>query len=495
MGFELADSIYSKEKPLSQMRVAITAIDLEQAEHRGIAYLSKGLINSLVDLGAEVYLLTGFHGRRLNPLMKFSMSPQSVKEVDCADILDQFCDPSSRLTKLKRQKDLDEDVFTKLINKCIRFRNQSKITIDLLLSVLRFYLYRGRFKGRLIDLSNFENTPYFGQERVDYLSRISGFLSVKDIYNYSTLRSKRLLLKAPTIDLRKSKIDLLITSCPLSIDVIKKSNTSVRLIQLIMDFIPLSFSKHPDHPFGFYNRLKDAMKTKNCFISKASRDKICSLLDQPSSNDNRNIIYPMPSLNINKLYLASRVKNLRNISKKYILFNSSVVPRKNLHFLINIFQSSEIASKGFDLYVAGKIHDDEYGDRIKTMCKDDMNIKLLDYVDEAEKAWLFLNAYAFVSPSCVEGFGIPVLDAASLGVRVLASDLPSHKEIGNLLNTPDNFRLLDLSNIDNWIDEFNQLNSLNLCMEEEIENRLSTFKTSFKDLKDDFEMSIINLIN
>ena len=140
MGFELADSIYSKEKPLSQMRVAITAIDLEQAEHRGIAYLSKGLINSLVDLGAEVYLLTGFHGRRLNPLMKFSMSPQSVKEVDCADILDQFCDPSSRLTKLNRKKDLDldEDVFTKLINKCIRFRNESKITIDLLFSVLMF---------------------------------------------------------------------------------------------------------------------------------------------------------------------------------------------------------------------------------------------------------------------------------------------------------------------------------------------------------------------
>ena len=497
MGFELADSIYSKEKPLSQMRVAITAIDLEQAEHRGIAYLSKGLINSLVDLGAEVYLLTGFHGRRLNPLMKFSMSPQSVKEVDCADILDQFCDPSSRLTKLKRKKDLDldEDVFTKLINKCIRFRNESKITIDLLLSVLRFYLYRGRFKGQLIDLSNFENTPYFGQERVDYLSRISGFLSVKDIYNYSTLRSKRLLLKAPTIDLRKFKIDLLITSCPLSIDVIKKSNTSVSLIQLIMDFIPLSFSKHPDHPFGFYNRLKDAMKTKNCFISKASRDKICSLLDQPSSNDNRNIIYPMPSLNINKLYLASRVKNLRNISKKYILFNSSVVPRKNLHFLINIFQSSDIANQGFDLCVAGKIHDDKYGAGIKKMCESDPNIKLLDYVDETEKAWLFLNTYAFISPSCVEGFGIPVLDAASLGVRVLASDLPSHREISHLVQATENFRLIDLSNVDSWIYEFNQLNTLVLCMEDEIKNRISNFQSCFNKLKDNFDKSILDLVN
>ena len=479
------------------MRVALTAIDLEQAEHRGIAYLSKGLISSLSDLGAEVYLLTGFYGRRLNPLMKFRMSAQSVREVDCADILDQFCDPSNRLKKINRKKDLeiDEDLMTKLGNKFIKFKNESQINIELLFSIFRFYLYRGRFKGRLINLSNFQNSPYFGQERVEYLSKISGFLSIKDIYNFTSLRSKRFLFKAPTLDLRKLKIDMLITSCPLSIDVISKNKNSTRCLQLIMDFIPLSFSKHPDHPFDFYNRLKDAMQTKNCFISKASRDKICLLLDKPSLNDAKNIIYPIPSLNINKLNLASRVKNLRGLSKKYILFNSSVVPRKNLHFLINIFQSSEIASKGFDLCVAGKIHDDEYGDSIKSMCKDDLNIKLLDYVDETEKAWLFLNAYAFASPSCVEGFGIPVLDAASLGVRVLASDLPSHKEIATLVNTPDDFRLLDLSNIDSWIDEFNQLNSLNLCVEEEIENRLSMFRENFKNLKYDFERSIINLIS
>ena len=177
IGIELADSMNSKEKPLSNMRVALTAIDLEQAEHRGIAYLSKGLISSLSDLGAEVYLLTGFYGRRLNPLMKFGMSAQSVREVDCADILDQFCDPRNRLKKINRKKDLelDEDLLSKLVNKFIKFKNESQINIDLLCSIFRFYLYGGRFKGRLINLSNFQNSPYFGQERVEYLSKISGF--------------------------------------------------------------------------------------------------------------------------------------------------------------------------------------------------------------------------------------------------------------------------------------------------------------------------------
>ena len=496
MGIELAHSNNSKEKPLSQMRIALTAIDLEQAEHRGIAYLSKALISSLSDLGAEVYLLTGFYGRRLNPLMKFLMSEQSVREVDCADILDQFCDPSKRLKKTKRKSDLDleEDLITRLTNKLIKFKNQTRQASDLLLSIFRFLLRRGNFSGRLINLSNFENTPYFGQERVGYLSKISGFLSIRDIYNFSTLRSKRLLFKAPCIDLRKPKIDLLITSCPLSLDVITNTRNSTSCIQLIMDFIPLSFSKHPDHPFGFYNRLNDAMKTNNCFISKASRDKICLLLEKTCKYDDKNIIYPMPSLDINKLELASKIKNFRNLSQKYILFNSSVVPRKNLHFLINIFKSSEIFSSGFNLCVAGKIHKDQYGEDIRTMCEGESNIMLLDYVNEAEKAWLFLNAYAFVSPSCVEGFGIPVLDATSLGLRVLASNLPSHKEISSLVQANEDFRLLDLSNVDSWINELNLLNKIDICIEDEVQNRLSKYNSCFNLLKQNFEKSIVDLV-
>ena len=303
-----------------------------------------------------------------------------------------------------------------------------------------------------------------------------------------------MLFQPPKVDLRKFEIDWLITSCPLSINVVKNHKDPVQCLQFIMDFIPLSFSKHPDHPFGFYNRLKDAMQTKNCFISKASRDKICLLLEKSCSNNDKNIIYPIPSLSINKLNLASTVKNFRGLSRKYILFNSSVVPRKNLHFLINIFKSSEIASQGFDLCVAGKIHDDIYGQDIKRMCEGEPNIKLLNYVDEMEKAWLFLNAYAFVSPSCVEGFGIPVLDAASLGVRVLASNLPSHREIANLVSFNQEFRLLDLSNVDNWIYEFNLLNSLELDMEGEIRNRLSKFNSCCNYLKEIFEKSIIDLV-
>ena len=63
-----------------------------------------------------------------------------------------------------------------------------------------------------------------------------------------------------------------IKSCPLSMKVKCKQKESFKMLQLIMDYIPLSFYKHPDHPYSFYNRLRDSMKSKCCFISNAHRN-------------------------------------------------------------------------------------------------------------------------------------------------------------------------------------------------------------------------------
>ena len=48
------------EKPLTGRKILVTAYDLEQTEHRGIAVYSKSLIKCLNEAGAEVWLLTEF---------------------------------------------------------------------------------------------------------------------------------------------------------------------------------------------------------------------------------------------------------------------------------------------------------------------------------------------------------------------------------------------------------------------------------------------------
>ena len=488
------DIIRVKSKPLENIRIAITCVDLEQAEHRGIAYLSKSIIRSLSEQGAEVYLLTGFYGKRLSFLMKLMMNKFSVNEVDIADILDQLNDPKSSNPKKLKKTDQEINYLEKIIQKLISYKNRFRKMFFLIRTILEFYLKGCSFSGKLIELKDIENSPYWGEERIDYLKYINGFISIPNIFLFSTLRSKRILMKSPTIDIRKNNIDFLITTCPLSINVKMKGNIPSNILQIIMDFIPLSFSKHPDHPYGFYNRLQDSMDGKCCFISENSRNKICQLLNKKAQKYNNNILYPIPSLNLDSLTLANNLNNVRDINSNFILFNSSVVPRKNLHFLIQAFQSSNISNHGFQLCVAGKIHDDQYGERIKDLCEKDSSIRLLGYVDEIEKTWLFLNAHAFISPSCVEGFGIPVLDAYILGLNVLASNIPAHQEIGNISAVDRKLKLLDLNNFDSWISALREINSEEKITSILKRQRISNFKKSFQDLNKKFDEKLVELI-
>jgi glycosyltransferase involved in cell wall biosynthesis len=57
------------------------------------------------------------------------------------------------------------------------------------------------------------------------------------------------------------------------------------------------------------------------------------------------------------------------------------------------------------------------------------DIFLLGYVDDEMLKWLYQNCFAFVYPSFFEGFGLPVLEAMSLGAAVITSQTTSIPEI------------------------------------------------------------------
>jgi glycosyltransferase involved in cell wall biosynthesis len=51
-------------------------------------------------------------------------------------------------------------------------------------------------------------------------------------------------------------------------------------------------------------------------------------------------------------------------------------------------------------------------------------------LEDSELAWLYRNAAAVIVPSRHEGFGLPVVEALSLGAPVVASDIPALREVG-----------------------------------------------------------------
>ena len=104
---------------------------------------------------------------------------------------------------------------------------------------------------------------------------------------------------------------------------------------------------------------------------------------------------------------------------------------------------------------------------------------LLDYVNEFEKAWLFLNCSLLISTTSIEGFGIPLLDALSINLRALATSIPSHLEINDFKKNKS-IKLINQNDSQEWIDWLNKTTIFDINNSKNKLKRLEFFK-SFMD--------------
>ncbi|MBP5993959.1 MAG: glycosyltransferase family 4 protein [Candidatus Moranbacteria bacterium] len=119
-------------------------------------------------------------------------------------------------------------------------------------------------------------------------------------------------------------------------------------------------------------------------------------------------------------------------AKPYLLFIGRLEERKNI---VRIIEAFEILKERYHiphtLVLAGK---PGYGySKIKNLqstIKHREAVIELGYVSEQEKWELFQEADVFLFPTLYEGFGIPVLEAQSVGVPVVASGTSSLPEVG-----------------------------------------------------------------
>jgi glycosyltransferase involved in cell wall biosynthesis len=59
------------------------------------------------------------------------------------------------------------------------------------------------------------------------------------------------------------------------------------------------------------------------------------------------------------------------------------------------------------------------------------SICFLEGVSEPELQWCYMQCEAVVSPSLAEGFGLPIVEALLAGCRVVCSDIPAFREVGD----------------------------------------------------------------
>jgi glycosyltransferase involved in cell wall biosynthesis len=118
----------------------------------------------------------------------------------------------------------------------------------------------------------------------------------------------------------------------------------------------------------------------------------------------------------------ARVKAKYHIDGDYLLYLGTIQPRKNLQRLIVAFASCELPHV---LVLAGRRG--WYADDLLKQAND--RVKIIGYVDAADKNALLSGATAFVFPSLYEGFGFPVLEAMACSVPVLCSNTSALPEV------------------------------------------------------------------
>ena len=74
-------------KYLNGKKIGITAFDLEQKEHRGIAAVNKSLIQLLCKNGAEIYLITSLGAKRSKIFEGPFIKKKLLEEIYISDIL------------------------------------------------------------------------------------------------------------------------------------------------------------------------------------------------------------------------------------------------------------------------------------------------------------------------------------------------------------------------------------------------------------------------
>ncbi|PNJ90505.1 glycosyl transferase family 1 [Cylindrospermopsis raciborskii C04] len=257
----------------------------------------------------------------------------------------------------------------------------------------------------------------------DYLSRSGKIFNVYNGYKIANKIYK--LFNLPTVINVPKKIDIWHATYPIPIKI-----KGARKITTIHDLIPLRLPQTTlDDKNLFFNLVKDAIKTSEIILAVSENTKNDILYCFDVNPDKIHVTYQPVSNNLHlieneQIEIQLRKYNIKH--SKYILFVGTIEPKKNIGRLIDAYLSLDT---DMQLVITGKkgwLWENEIGKLESLLGK---NVKLLEYVSRRDLVYLYNGAFCFVFPSLYEGFGLPPLEAMSLGCPVITSNVSCLPEV------------------------------------------------------------------
>lgn len=168
-------------------------------------------------------------------------------------------------------------------------------------------------------------------------------------------------------------------------------------------------------------------------ISKQTSDDMCKKFNYP--HEKTGVAYPgINEKEINIHLNQTPTAKVLNIEPDYLLSVSTIEPRKNYPFLLNVFRKYRRLDPHHYRHwvIVGKIgwESPEFIEELKqerTLFKD---IHILDSISDTDLTHLYKRAGLFLFASKYEGFGIPLLEALFHKQYCMVSNLPTFREIG-----------------------------------------------------------------
>lgn len=212
-------------------------------------------------------------------------------------------------------------------------------------------------------------------------------------------------------------------------------------VAMLYDLIPLihaeTYLKPHEGYRDFYLAKLEQLKKADAWltISESSSREACEYLqlDRSAITDISAACDPVfKPLEITAQEEAT-LKQQLGISRPFVLYSGGADVRKNLPRLIRVFSGLEAGLRNqYQLVMVGKIEKD-YRKNFNAMAKscgmaaDDLIFT--GSISDLQLCQLYNLCHAYVFPSLHEGFGLPVLEAMSCRVPVIASNTSSLPEV------------------------------------------------------------------
>lgn len=213
----------------------------------------------------------------------------------------------------------------------------------------------------------------------------------------------------------------------------KKTKTLLAVHDL--SFIHFSQYTHPKNlPYMVKNVPYSINKADHILtISKSSKKQIADYY----KIDPEKISIVTPAVDHADYYPRSKkeisaIRAKYKLPVKYILYASTLEPRKNVGGILEAYSKLDTPTKQkYGLVLAGGKgwKDEAIVEAIAKLKKNGENITVTGYVPDEDLPAIYSGAELFVYPSFYEGFGIPLLEAMACGIPVISSDNSSLPEV------------------------------------------------------------------